>query len=124
MGARLDESDIIPSVPPGFGSLASFTLQKVQENILRVQENVLVSMSPSNSAQSPSKSLPVELDVEDSTSDEGRLKKSLRHRPWVNYSKFDNSSDEEEPESEAIEPVSTNLELFHYKIFLLVSLPL
>lgn len=107
IGALPDESGIISLVPPGFWPLATFTLQKVQDNTLRVEENELVSTSSSN--QSPSKSLPVAMDAEDSISDEARLKKSLRHRPWVNYSNFDSSSDGEESDSEVIESVRANL---------------
>lgn len=105
LGARLDESDIVPSIPPGFGPLTSFTLQRVQENAPRVQENALASPCISSSLEIP-------VDGEESTSDERRLKKSLRHRPWVNYSLFDNSSDEEDAEPELIKPVSTDPEIY------------
>jgi len=116
IGARLDDSDIIPSVPPGFGSLATFTLQ-------RVQENVWAPVCISNSPQAPS-TLSTPMAAEDSINDEGRLKKSLRHRPWVNYSQFDNSSDEEEAASELIEPVSTNLKLSYWFIFVIAMVTL
>lgn len=109
-----DETDVMPAVPPGFAPLTSFTLQRVQEDVK------VSACSSSNFAQSQRE------DCGDTSSSE-KLKKSLRHRPWVNYSKFDNSSDEEENGSKPYERVSTrdrvyiNLRIFndhidHYKM--------
>ncbi|XP_073012098.1 lysine-specific demethylase JMJ703 [Typha latifolia] len=84
-----DESDGMPSVPPGFASLTSFTLQ-------RVQDDVKIPVCSSN---------PIKTNADSDCSITGndKFRKSLRHRPWVNYSKFDNSSEEEESDSELFE---------------------
>ncbi|KAJ6824600.1 receptor-like serine/threonine-protein kinase [Iris pallida] len=88
IGAQIkDDPDGIPSVPPGFESLVRFTLQRVEENAL--------------AAASTDGAIQTQIVTGCSTSEEGKLKKSLRHRPWVNYSQFDNSS-EEESDSELI----------------------
>ncbi|XP_020247173.1 lysine-specific demethylase JMJ703 isoform X1 [Asparagus officinalis] len=110
IGGRLDETDIFPPVPPGFESLATFTLEKVQGNASGVQENasgVQENASralPGFESQCISNSIQASADSEESTSDEGRLKKSLRHRPWVNYSAFYSSSEDEDSDIELIEP--------------------
>ncbi|XP_017697487.2 lysine-specific demethylase JMJ18-like isoform X1 [Phoenix dactylifera] len=90
LGACLkDDSDGMPSVPPGFVSLTSFTLQ-------RVQENALASACVSNPIQAP-------LETESSIIEDKKFRKSLRHRPWINYRQFDYSSEEEESDSELFE---------------------
>ncbi|XP_008802145.2 lysine-specific demethylase JMJ18 [Phoenix dactylifera] len=90
LGACLkDDSDGMPSVPPGFASLTPFTLQ-------RVQENALASACASNSIQAPE-------DTESGIIDDKKFRKSLRHRSWVNYRQFDYSSEEEESDSELLE---------------------
>ncbi|XP_010906800.2 lysine-specific demethylase JMJ703 isoform X1 [Elaeis guineensis] len=90
LGACLkDDSDGMPSVPPGFVSLTSFTLQ-------RVQENAVASALASNSIQAAE-------DTESGIIDDKKFRKSLRHRPWVNYRQFDYSSEEEESDSELLE---------------------
>ncbi|XP_010935913.1 lysine-specific demethylase JMJ703 [Elaeis guineensis] len=76
-----DDPDGISPVPPGFTSPASFTLQ-------RVQDDVMVSTCASDSTQ-----LGRETDC--SVLGDKTLRKSLRHKPWVNYSQFDDSSEEE-----------------------------
>nr|QEG03034.1 putative lysine-specific demethylase JMJ16 isoform X1 [Cymbidium ensifolium]QEG03035.1 putative lysine-specific demethylase JMJ16 isoform X2 [Cymbidium ensifolium]QEG03037.1 putative lysine-specific demethylase JMJ16 isoform X3 [Cymbidium ensifolium]QEG03038.1 putative lysine-specific demethylase JMJ16 isoform X4 [Cymbidium ensifolium] len=81
MSPVMDETDGISPVPPGFVSLKSFNLQRVQESSLT-----------STPASDPRKAM---IDDESSATGVVKLRKSLRHRPWVNYCQFDNSSDEE-----------------------------
>ncbi|PKA65099.1 putative lysine-specific demethylase JMJ14 [Apostasia shenzhenica] len=76
-----EEKDGIPPLPPGFVALKSFTLQ-------RVQDTILVSRTANDSRKAMT-------DSDGSTVDVVKLRKSLRHKPWVNYCQFDNSSDEE-----------------------------
>ncbi|XP_010934317.1 putative lysine-specific demethylase JMJ16 [Elaeis guineensis] len=88
LGACLkDDSDGMPSVPPGFASLTSFTLQ-------RVQENALAPAHVSN---------PIQVETESGIIEDKKFRKSLRHRPWINYRQFDYSSEEEESDSELFE---------------------
>ncbi|KAG0484522.1 hypothetical protein HPP92_008601 [Vanilla planifolia] len=86
MASVKDETDGIPSVPPGFVSFKSFTLQ-------RVQDCSLVTTFGNESEK-------IKMDCEDGTTDVMKLRKSLRHRPWVNYCQHDTSSGDEELDSE------------------------
>ncbi|KAK8940673.1 putative lysine-specific demethylase JMJ14 [Platanthera zijinensis] len=81
MAPIMDVTDGITPVPPGFVSLKSFTLQ-------RVQDSSLASTPASDQKKS-------KIGDESSLAAAMKLRKSLRHRPWVNYSQLDNSSDEE-----------------------------
>lgn len=94
MAPVMDETDGISPVPPGFVSLKSFTLQRVQESSLA-----------STPASDPRKTM---IDDENSATDVVKLRKSLRHRPWVNYCQFDNNSDEES-DSELSDQVSSSI---------------
>ncbi|KAK9292509.1 hypothetical protein L1049_020482 [Liquidambar formosana] len=78
-----------PSVPPGFAPLTSFTLKKVDDS------DKMITCSASTSA---SESQPVQMETEFDSSDAAKIKRSLRRRPWINYSRFDNSSDESDSE--------------------------
>lgn len=81
MAPVMDETDVISPVPPGFVSLKSFTLQRVQDSSL--------ASTPANDLRKTM------IDDESSATGVMKLRKSLRHRPWVNYCQFNNSSDEE-----------------------------
>lgn len=72
-----------PRVPPGFESWTSFTLR-------RLQEDVTMAGGTSNSTHNL-------MDVDENE----RFKKSLRWRPWLNYSQ-PNDSLEGESESEPV----------------------
>lgn len=87
-----DDPDGIPPVPPGFTSLASFTLQRVQDDVM-----VLTCASDSIHSQR---------ETDCSILGDKKSRKSLQHKPWVNYSQFGNSS-EEESDAELYEQVST-----------------
>ncbi|KAF8110334.1 hypothetical protein N665_0085s0062 [Sinapis alba] len=68
-----EESDELPSVPPGFESYATFTLKRVvpgETKATTMEESVA---SVSNQA---------EMETE---SDEAKAARSLRRRPWINY---------------------------------------
>ncbi|XP_057961153.1 putative lysine-specific demethylase JMJ16 [Malania oleifera] len=87
VGACPKEEDIeIPAVPPGFESLAPFYLKRVDDS------KDMISCSASTSA---SESQSVHMENERDINDAAKVTRSLRRRPWINYSRFDNSSDDE-----------------------------
>lgn len=86
-----EDNDEIPSVPPGFESYTSFTLKRVQEND-KNESDIKSSCSASVSA---SESQSVQIKTETGVSDDAKTTRSLRRRPWINYGKYDNSSDDD-----------------------------
>lgn len=81
-----EENMDIPSIPPGFESIAPFTLKKVED------KDIKAGHSPSASG-SESQSTRMEIEIE--YSKEGKIAKTLRRRPWINYCHLDNSSGDE-----------------------------
>ncbi|VVA90534.1 unnamed protein product [Arabis nemorensis] len=65
-----EESDELPSVPPGFESYATFTLKRV------------VSGGSGDKSKTPIESEQAKMEIE---SDEAKAARSLRRRPWINY---------------------------------------
>ncbi|RZC68872.1 hypothetical protein C5167_032122 [Papaver somniferum] len=80
-GVSIKEEKVDLSAPPGFVSLTSFTLKKMNESEVLMSNMVSASMN--------------EMDCDSDMSEGLRLKRSLRHRPWINYSNLGDSSDEE-----------------------------
>lgn len=81
-----EENMEIPAVPPGFESFTSFTLKRVED------KEVVSSCSTS---ASPSELQTVNMGTELECSDDATVSRSLRRRPWINYSRLDDSSGEE-----------------------------
>nr|GEY57778.1 putative lysine-specific demethylase JMJ16 isoform X1 [Tanacetum cinerariifolium] len=79
-----DESMDMPSIPPGFESLAAFSLKRVEES--KVESSCSVSTSPSAS-QSAKKESGTE------QSDSENIKRSNRRK--LNYGRIDTSSGDE-----------------------------
>ncbi|MCL7024368.1 hypothetical protein MKW94_002422 [Papaver nudicaule] len=77
----IKEEKVDLSAPPGFVSLTSFTLRKMDESEILISNMVSAGTN--------------EMDCDSDMSEGLRLKRSLRHRPWINYSKLGDSSDEE-----------------------------
>ncbi|CBI22382.3 unnamed protein product, partial [Vitis vinifera] len=73
-------------VPPGFESLTSFTLKRVEDNEIT---------TPCLASTSGSESQSIKMETEFDISDAANISRSLRRRPWINYGQFDNSSDDE-----------------------------
>ncbi|KAL4578217.1 hypothetical protein LXL04_014337 [Taraxacum kok-saghyz] len=74
-----------PSIPPGFESITAFSLKRVEDTKVSV---------PVTSEQKPH---PVKNESVIEQSDDEKIKRSVRPRPWINYGKFDsNSGDESE----------------------------
>ncbi|XP_075101540.1 putative lysine-specific demethylase JMJ16 [Nicotiana tabacum] len=85
-----EEDMDISSIPPGFESLAPFTLRKVDNNRLMINQPSSVSESKSHGSQ-------VETYIEGT--EDGKMIKSLRRKPGINYGKYEKSSeDESEPD--------------------------
>ncbi|CAL5363169.1 unnamed protein product [Camellia sinensis] len=81
-----EENMEIPAVPPGFESFTAFTLKRVENH------EVLTACSASASA---SESQTVQMASELESSDDAKITWSLRRRPWINYSQFDDNFDNE-----------------------------
>ena len=78
-----EDSDDLPSVPPGFESYATFTLKRV------------VPATTSDKAKTPaiesvSATEQAKMEVE---SDEAKAARALRRRPWINHSGCDDDGD-------------------------------
>ncbi|WOL19306.1 lysine-specific demethylase JMJ703-like [Canna indica] len=105
IGTQLkDDFDAIPPIPPGFAPITLFNLQKVQDDLQppnasnpihciirdnqlgKTLQNAQDSVRTYKNAASPTQS---------STIGDEKSRKSLRHRPSINYRQFDISSDEE-----------------------------
>ncbi|GAB4836091.1 hypothetical protein Ancab_001008 [Ancistrocladus abbreviatus] len=84
--ACVKEEDIdFPAVPPGFESFSSFKLKRVAN-----EENEISCSVPPNLSEKS-----VHVQTETDPDDTGKIARSLRRRPWINYGQFDNSSDDE-----------------------------
>lgn len=90
-----EENMEIPAVPPGFESFTSFTLKRVED------KEVVSSCSTS---ASPSELQAVNMGTELECSDDATVSRSLRRRPWINYSRLDDSSGEES-DSEQVDQI-------------------
>nr|DAD36799.1 TPA_asm: hypothetical protein HUJ06_007440 [Nelumbo nucifera] len=77
----------IPTVPPGFVSFTSFTLKRIDDS------DVMTSCMASSASEQQPNHMDMEGDI-----DKPKLTRCLRQRPWINYSQFDNSSDESDSE--------------------------
>ncbi|KAJ8562693.1 hypothetical protein K7X08_031145 [Anisodus acutangulus] len=83
----IKEEDMdISAIPPGFESLAPFTLKKVENNQLMINQSSSVSESKSHRSQ-------VETNIE--VNEDGKMMKSLRRKPGVNYGKYEKISEDE-----------------------------
>ncbi|XWS42575.1 hypothetical protein CRYUN_Cryun16bG0026100 [Craigia yunnanensis] len=87
-----EENDDILSVPPGFESYASFTLKRGAQDTEKHESDTIMccSASASNSDCSP-----VQKENELGNSESTKITRSLRHRPWINYGRYDNNSEDE-----------------------------
>lgn len=83
----IKEEDMdISAIPPGFESLAPFTLKQVENNRLMINQSSTASESKSDRSQ-------VETSIEGH--EDGKMMKSLRRKPGVNYGKYEKSSEDE-----------------------------
>ncbi|KAL5998705.1 hypothetical protein ACLOJK_009650 [Asimina triloba] len=87
-----------PAVPPGFVSLTSFTLKRVNDDVK--MSDCMPSTGVSDSQQTP-------MDNQLHVSDDAKFTRSLRRRSWINYGAFDNSSDEESDSEQLDQDFST-----------------
>ena len=83
-GNQLDDL----SVPPGFTSLTSFLLKRIEDS-----EETCNSMG-FRSAFQPD---PTNMDASCSSIDIAEFKRSLRHRPWILYDQCDHNEEKSDP---------------------------
>ncbi|CAK9138000.1 unnamed protein product [Ilex paraguariensis] len=86
-----EENMEIPAIPPGFESIASFTLKRIEDN------EITTNCSASSSS---SELQPARMKTEFECSDDAKIMKSLRRRPWINYDQFDNNSGDDSDSEE------------------------
>lgn len=86
-----DESDEYPSVPPGFESITSFTLKGSQGSENQNREDTVSFSASTNAVESNSAQRETQVD----SGDTARPKRCLRRRRWINYGRYDNSSEDE-----------------------------
>lgn len=108
-----------PSIPPGFGPFAALALQGIHKDakpadvhpspvqvLQSVKKHVESLEGQPHSAQSRN-------DIHCSTSGSHMCRQSLRNRPPVDYSRFDNMSDDEDSDVEIVEKVPLANVLFN-----------
>ncbi|PIA36397.1 hypothetical protein AQUCO_03400348v1 [Aquilegia coerulea] len=95
MRTCVKEELVDPSVPPGFASLTSFVLKKLDDCEATMNSVASVGVCESQSSV---------MDAQGEIGDKTKLTRSLRRRPWINYRKFNNSS-EEESDSEQFDQI-------------------
>lgn len=71
-----EENMDIPSIPPGFESLAPFILKKVEDKEIKMSHSASASGSESQTTC---------MEIEFEYSKEGKIANTLRRRPWINY---------------------------------------
>lgn len=77
-----EDSDDLPSVPPGFESYATFTLKRVVPGTSdKAKTAAIESVSATEQAK---------MEVE---SDEAKAARAVRRRPWINHSGCDDDDD-------------------------------
>ncbi|CAA3005164.1 lysine-specific demethylase JMJ16 [Olea europaea subsp. europaea] len=92
-----EENMEISSIPPGFESLVPFTLKRVEDN----------KISSYCASADTSGTQTVQIETEFESSDDLKFMKSLRRRPWINYSQFDNNSGNESDSEQNIPLMSS-----------------
>lgn len=97
--ACIKEEVEMPLVPPGFESYTSFTLKRVEDKT--------ESTNSCSSSASAFESKPAQIEPDFENSEAAKIKRSLRRRPWINYSRFDTNSEDESDS----QPLEKNLAL-------------
>ncbi|XVF06404.1 hypothetical protein REPUB_Repub06bG0045800 [Reevesia pubescens] len=87
-----EENDDIPSVPPGFEAYGSFTLKIGARDTEKHEGDDVMCCSASASTSDAS---PVQKETELGNSESAKITRSLRHRPWINYGRYENSLEDE-----------------------------
>jgi hypothetical protein len=108
-----DENDEFPSVPPGFESITSFTLMRLQDSEKQDRENTVSCSASTNASESNSVQMETEVDF----SDTAKAKRCLRRRRSVNYGRYDNSSGDDS-DAERLDQVNFLLFITNNFVFL------
>lgn len=98
------------SVPPGFESLTSFTLQKVENN-----EEACNSVAVGNESEQG----PVQVASTATIISTGKLKSSVRRRPWILDDHVDHMEENFECESDKVSKIFIK---FSHKSFFFISI--
>lgn len=85
-----EENDDVPPVPPGFESFSSLITKHVQDG----HEGESGSVVRCSASASTSESSPVQKETE-LGAQEVKITRSLRHRPGINYGRYENSSEDD-----------------------------
>ncbi|XP_073271797.1 putative lysine-specific demethylase JMJ16 isoform X1 [Primulina huaijiensis] len=88
----------LPTIPPGFESLAPFTVNRAEDN------QVTLSTTSDCATESQTETLQMVVNCNDDL----KTSKCSRRRPWIKYCEFDNNSGDE---SESEKPISMGLHL-------------
>ncbi|KAK8650135.1 hypothetical protein V6N13_139784 [Hibiscus sabdariffa] len=85
------ETDDVLSVPPGFESYVSFTLKSGAQDPKKHETGNVICCSASSSTSDAS---PVQKQTGLANDECTKMTRSMRRRPWINYGRYDNSSDD------------------------------
>ncbi|XP_058002667.1 putative lysine-specific demethylase JMJ16 isoform X2 [Hevea brasiliensis] len=90
-----EENDDIPSVPPGFESLAAFTLKRFQDGEKQGTQDVITSSVSISTSDLQS----VKIEMDSDSHADTKITRSLRRRACINYGQLGNNSSEDESDS-------------------------
>ncbi|KAK8545478.1 hypothetical protein V6N13_066759 [Hibiscus sabdariffa] len=105
-GCVQGETDDILSVPPGFESHVSFTLKSGAQDPKKHETGNVICCSANSSTSDAS---PVQKQTGLASDESTKITRSMRRRPWVNYGRYNNSSDDKADHGE----LDQNLRLRH-----------
>lgn len=86
-----EDNDEFPPVPPGFEAFTSFTLKRVNESDKQDSQNSIDCSVSTGTSELQSLQMDAPIDV----SDVAKTTRPIRRKPWINYGKYDYSSEDE-----------------------------
>lgn len=95
-----EETMDIPSIPPGFEALATFTLKREEDNERTSSCSVSASAVESQTAN---------METDFDCSDDVKTARSLRRKPWINYGLYDNNLGDESDSEQQSHPLRPRL---------------
>ncbi|KAE8677025.1 putative lysine-specific demethylase JMJ16 [Hibiscus syriacus] len=103
-----EETDDIPSVPPGFESRVSFSLKGGKLDSKKHESANVICCSASASTSDAS---PVQKETGLANDESTKIRRTMRCRPWINYGGYDNSSGEDADHGELDQNLRLRLNL-------------
>lgn len=88
-----EENDEFPSVPPGFESYISSSMNKGEGIEKQKEKNMIILSDPTSDSICKLPSVQAKADVEVSNS--AKVSRSLRRRRWINHGRHDNCLEED-----------------------------